>query len=258
MLPNSFESSVPPITRITIVGWALGSFLATYAAPFGTLQYPFELRAIFWSIVVVGATLMARSAMWVVWHFMPTAKGFIVDAAVSVLMVLFYTPVLYFSAIVIFDGRPLISSTYLTFMQYVAIISIAVCITRRMVAGLIGQRNASLTEQLADNQSETQPRLIRRLPKGFDGQILRLTVEDHFVDVVAESGTYRIRLRFADAVNEMDPCPGSCTHRSHWVATHAVTGVRREAGKIWLEITNGDLVPVSRKYRPDVEAAGLL
>ena len=67
-----------------------------------------------------------------------------------------------------------------------------------------------------------------------------------------------IRLRFGDAIEEMDPVDGFCTHRSHWVARQAVSGAERERGKIFLRLENGDRVPVSRTYMPDLEEAGLL
>ncbi|SHI41193.1 transcriptional regulator, LytTR family [Ruegeria lacuscaerulensis ITI-1157] len=103
-----------------------------------------------------------------------------------------------------------------------------------------------------------QPRLVRRLPEGFEGQILRLTGRDHYVDVVTTHGMYTIRSRLADAIAEMEPVIGHCTHRSHWVAEAAVQGMEKSEGKLFLRLANGDRVPVSRKYKPQLEEIGLV
>lgn len=257
MTLDSAKFHIPPPTRLTFIGWAVASFVAAYTAPFGTDVHAFEARAVYWSLVIVSSTLFARGFLFLVLWALPGRRGLVVDVAISVLMVLFFSPVPYFAAYVLFGADVAASSGYLMFMQYVAIISVAVCVSRRLIGSWIKHQGWRLND--GDPAEETPPpRLTRRLPDEFEGQILRLTVEDHFVDVVAETGTYRIRLRFADAVDEMDSLPGFCTHRSHWVARDAIAGVRREAGKIWLEITNGDLVPVSRKYRADLENAGML
>ena len=44
------------------------------------------------------------------------------------------------------------------------------------------------------------------------------------------------------------------THRSHWVATAAVIGAERDKGRLFLNVTCGTTIPVSRKHMPAVEA----
>jgi len=111
-----------------------------------------------------------------------------------------------------------------------------------------------------EEEAETKagPRLMRRLPANCDGHVIRLNVTDHQVKVVTTDGEFSVRLRFGDAIDEMDPVDGYCTHRSHWVARGAVSGWERENGKTYLVLVNGDKVPVSRTYRPGLEEAGLL
>lgn len=102
------------------------------------------------------------------------------------------------------------------------------------------------------------PRLLRRLTEGAKGEVLYLAARDHFVDVVMADGEERLRLRFADAVDEMDGVPGVVVHRSYWVALAAVEGVERRSGKTVLRMRDGAEVPVSRTYMGQVQAAGLL
>jgi len=104
-----------------------------------------------------------------------------------------------------------------------------------------------------------QPRLYRRLSEATSGTILRLSGKDHHVEVVTTEGHETLRLRLTDAIDEMEPVEGYCTHRSHWVTRAAITAVdRSQPGKIFLVLVNGERVPVSRKYRLDLEAAGIL
>lgn len=210
------------------------------------------MRVTYWTFVIISATVFVRVAIYLIGKFLPTQSGLSVDLIISAWMTAFYTPVLYFgSALLLSSG-----TNYGAFLQYVVTVSIVVCITRRLALQLL---NVFLVEhaKMAENDV-VMPRLARRLPDGASGRILRLTVEDHFVDVITDVDSYRIRMRFSDAVDEMEPCIGFCTHRSHWVALDAVAGVHREAGKVFVRITNGDLVPISRKYRSNVEEAGFL
>lgn len=202
--------------------------------------------------MIISATAFVWAAIYLIRKFLPNQSGLNVDLIISVWMTVFFTPVVYFSSVFLLSS----DTAYSVFLQYVVTVSIVVCVSRRLGVELL---NVVFVEHAKTAKSDVViPRLARRLPDGFSGRILRLTVEDHFVDVVTDVENYRIRMRFSDAVDEMEPCIGFCTHRSHWVALDAVEGVHREAGKVLLKMTNGDLVPISRKYRPNVEEAGFL
>ena len=64
-------------------------------------------------------------------------------------------------------------------------------------------------------------------------------------------------MRLADAIREAEPVEGLQIHRSHWVAIAAVARAVRRDGKLFLELTNGLRLPVSRGAQPAVKAAGL-
>lgn len=98
-------------------------------------------------------------------------------------------------------------------------------------------------------------RLLRRLDADASGPLIRLEALDHFVTAVTARGHYQLRMRFADAVAELDPALGLVTHRSHWVALDAVTDAARVRGRWILTMSDGAQVPVSRKFQPDVEQA---
>jgi DNA-binding LytR/AlgR family response regulator len=65
-------------------------------------------------------------------------------------------------------------------------------------------------------------------------------------------------MRLADAVDLMGDCPGARSHRSWWVAKAAVKEVRRENGRVWLQLSNAVEAPVSRNYTSELRKAGWL
>jgi DNA-binding LytR/AlgR family response regulator len=75
---------------------------------------------------------------------------------------------------------------------------------------------------------------------------------------VTDRGTETLRLRLSDAIDEMEPVEGLCTHRSHWVALAAITASERRQGKLFVRLSNGERVPVTRTYAPKLEAAGVI
>lgn len=126
------------------------------------------------------------------------------------------------------------------------------------VAGALVEEAGAVPAETAAPAVVMAPRLLRRLTEGAKGEVLYLAARDHFVDVVMADGEERLRLRFADAVDEMDGVPGVVVHRSYWVALAAVEGVERRSGKTVLRMRDGAEVPVSRTYMGQVQAAGLL
>ncbi|MEM6727570.1 MAG: LytTR family DNA-binding domain-containing protein, partial [Pseudomonadota bacterium] len=85
----------------------------------------------------------------------------------------------------------------------------------------------------------------------------RIAARDHFVEVVTEQGSHRIRMRMADAVAEMEGADGMLVHRSHWVARCAIEGVKRAGAKHYVISADAELIPVSKSNLPKLEEAGL-
>lgn len=101
------------------------------------------------------------------------------------------------------------------------------------------------------------PRLLERLPEDLRGDLINLSVKDHYVSVSTTLGTHDLLMRLSDAITEVGPVAGMQVHRSHWVATAQVIGGRRTADQAVLQMSNGAQIPVSRANLKAVEAAGL-
>ena len=136
---------------------------------------------------------------------------------------------------------------------YTALVCTAVAVLRLTLQRILAEHSS-----LEPVSPVVIPRLIARLPRQVRGDILRISASDHVVRVVTEKGEADLRMRFSDSVSEMDGIEGHFTHRSHWVAHDAISGTQRNAGRWAVVLKNGECVPVSRKYQPVLEQAGIL
>lgn len=101
-------------------------------------------------------------------------------------------------------------------------------------------------------------KILSRLPIEKRGALLALSVQDHYVEVVTNKGAELILMRLSDAMGEVGDTVGMQVHRSHWVATSAVTGAKRDGARAILTLTDGRDIPASRTYIPALKEAGLL
>ena len=96
-----------------------------------------------------------------------------------------------------------------------------------------------------------EPDILGRLKPQHRGPLVRLSVKDHYTEVVTARGRELVLLRFSDAIRELGATPGLQVHRSHWVADAHVDRLRRDNGRLFVVMKDGAQVPVSR---PNLEA----
>ncbi|MFU1477695.1 LytTR family DNA-binding domain-containing protein [Roseovarius sp. C7] len=243
---------------LTICVW--GSLVAvTWAAgPFGTYSalsaFP---RLGFWAAVITIGILGDHLVRAVTMAFIRPQHKTPFELVAVGLAILLFSPVVWHIGIYIArlndDPRP----PFLLALCYVLLIGMVLVIFRRLTPEF--RRQAQLDDRVPSRDEAAQPRLMRRVPEALHGQILRLSADGHFVEVVTEHGSHRLRIRFVDAIGETEPQPGHCVHRSHWVTREAIKGVERPTPhKIVIRLINGDEIPVGRKYKPGLEQAGIL
>jgi DNA-binding LytR/AlgR family response regulator len=95
--------------------------------------------------------------------------------------------------------------------------------------------------------------LLRRLPAHLGSNILYLSVQDHYVEVITNKGSHLILMRFSDAIAELKGLEGIQIHRSFWVSLEAVETVKKLKGKTILRMSNKKELPISRTYLADVK-----
>ena len=93
-------------------------------------------------------------------------------------------------------------------------------------------------------------------PPSRTQRLIAIEGHDHYLRVHTALGSDLILCRLADALNELVDADGMQVHRSWWVATKAVVGLDREAGRTLVLLDNGLRVPVSRSHLAAVRSRG--
>lgn len=108
----------------------------------------------------------------------------------------------------------------------------------------------TMHRQIEQATAQTPPAasILDRLKTQNRGALLRLSVQDHYTEVVTSRGRELVLLRFSDALREIGGTPGVQVHRSHWVADAHVESLKRDNGKIFILTRDGTQIPVSRSF----------
>ncbi|HUD30999.1 MAG TPA: LytTR family DNA-binding domain-containing protein [Novosphingobium sp.] len=102
------------------------------------------------------------------------------------------------------------------------------------------------------------PRLRARLAPSFEGPVLALQSEDHYVRVHGMKASPLLLMRLRDAIAEMDGCEGQQVHRSWWVAREGIASIEAEGRNRTIVLRNGGTAPVARESIPALERSGFL
>ncbi|WP_371226373.1 LytTR family DNA-binding domain-containing protein [Roseovarius sp. 2305UL8-3] len=250
----TYERLFSPITGFIFAVCWLGTVVA---GPFGTYEaMDWELRTFYWFCVVAGAIFLGFGVYALSVALVGLERPWTTDLLASMIMTVVFAPCVFglrmylaqFADGLYVNGSAITANTF--------ILSVAIFALRRRL------QPCPTDEELitaARERAMVEPRLLRRLPPELRAPVLRLSANDHHVEVATEMGRATLRLRLTDAINEMEPVEGMCTHRSHWVALAAIVGVDRgDRQKTLVVLSNGDRIPVSRKYRPALEEAGIV
>ncbi|MDW3118671.1 LytTR family DNA-binding domain-containing protein [Roseovarius pacificus] len=244
---------------LTIFIWVACIVLATLAGPFGTYEtMDWSTRLFYWSLVVSIGMLFGYGARGLAVLAIGFERPLIFDAFASLSVCVTFGPIVWMLRSHLEPANSTFAVHLFDVMLNTFVVSAGIFVLRRQIC-----RSEPVAYLVSHAEDETpqpdQPRLLRRLPKEKRGRVLRISANDHYVEVVTTAGSEVLRMRLADAIDEMEPVEGYCVHRSHWVTRSAIVGTEREsAHKLFVLLCNGDRVPVSRKYRPNLEEAGLV
>jgi len=112
--------------------------------------------------------------------------------------------------------------------------------------------------QSARKASQDRPRLYDRLSPQFEGDILALESEDHYVRVHGMRKSELLLMRLRDAIAEMDGTDGEQTHRSWWVTREAVAEITGTGRNRRIKLANGAPVLVARDSVDRLQQSGFL
>lgn len=234
---------------IGLVGIVLG-----VSGPFDTYaEFPLGGRLAYWLIIVFATFFIGYGAA----RFIDKSLArlpFALRFAVSALIVGGLAELTVFTVEMIAMGHSIKGpAAALELYIYCVLISAAV------VAGIVAMTSrtpAPPTGLAPTAPPEAQPpRLMDRLPPAIRGPLIRLSVQDHYVEVETTRGKTLVLMRLSDAIKETEGVAGLQIHRSHWVAEAAIAETARADGRLWICLTTGERLPVSRSFAGDVIAA---
>mgnify|MGYP005848500515 CR=1 FL=1 len=233
-------------SRLMLSVWLIGCVVAVVTGPFGTFQtMGAAVRVVYWGAVITSGLAIGAGANAL---FLTLCRGWHpiwIDVKASLLITTLLAPLIFVLRAAL---DPMLTRADLALGSIwinTALLVAPVFVLRRQLTGV--------------GRTPERPRLMRRLPERMQGaRLLRLSGRNHTVEVTTDRGTTTLRLRLSDAIDEIAPGFGVCTHRSHWVARDAINGHVCAGGKVFVTLTNGDRVPVSRTCRPRLEALGLV
>lgn len=250
------------LSRLTLTIWAIATVGSTLAGPFGTFgSMTLPDRAMYWTAITTTSIVLGYVAQAIRVVLFGDRRDLICNLVFGAIGTFLIAADVFLLSRLFHPERPEVV-TFPNLLLWVGFVFFAVIAARAMLSDAISSSVQSEIEEQAPQvpapaKQIMVPRLISRLPEGRQHEVLRLSANDHFVHVMADTGEHVLRMRMRDAVAEMDEVAGSMVHRSHWVARAAIQGLRADGTKVFVVLKNGDHVPVSRNYRPKVEEMDL-
>ncbi|MFK4870915.1 LytTR family DNA-binding domain-containing protein [Novosphingobium sp. ZW T3_23] len=260
--------------------WAMVMLAAVvgFLGPFGTyLEADFPTRVWNWFAHLMGAYVLVRPTIWflaVLADATAIPRGALICwgvllASFPLALVWEWGASMFFQALGGFAGL-------LPFAILSAAAILAVVVAAKRIDGELANRKhapvrPTVSEDRApspapeiagvppvEDREEVRPRLLARLGPAFEGPILALQSEDHYVRVHGVRGSELLLMRLRDAIPEMADCPGYQVHRGWWVAESAVSGMETNGRNRTIVLINGEKAPVARDSVAALERAGFL
>ncbi|MCZ7851345.1 MULTISPECIES: LytTR family DNA-binding domain-containing protein [Agrobacterium] len=235
----------------------LAIFIVT--GPFGTSEtMSFAERLLYWTIVQAGAWILAIS-------FSIVANRVFADNIRNMLarmMIGSLTAALPIGLLLTITNR-IFSGTEMGFGPFLqsSLSSLPLCAIFCLLSYLTASQSLATapiaimgTGKNTGCEVKSTAPLLERLPPQKRGELLRLSVQDHYTEIVTTRGRHLVLLRFSDALKEIGHTEGLQVHRSHWIADADVTLLRKRAGRLHVITKDGTEIPVSRSYSAAVQA----
>lgn len=236
------------------------ALLAIGAGPFGTYEaMTLWERAIFWTLDVLGGMMIIVPVLHVFYFsrlvaFIPSWPRFVLGVALGALPAAAYISVLYGTI-----GRDLqISTPYPLLFVQVAVFSTVLLITEYVVwPAVFGHsKPAPVAARAPAPQTTSAPEpapppvpLLSRLPARLqDGEIISISMQDHYAEVTTTKGKSLILMRLGDAIDLLEGCSGARIHRSHWVAQQSVAGIERNGRRMEVRLADGRALPIGNTH----------
>lgn len=237
---------------------AATALLLGLVGPFGTFDLPLLPRIAYWSGIALATWFTGYTTVLLIeGTIAPDREPTPLTAAAAGAFA--GIPV---AAVVWLVNRQVFPDSAVGFLPLVLYCAAISAVVSLLFAALIlplrrkAEAQPTVQSEAGSAASTEAPPLLDRLPANRRGRLLYLSMQDHYVEVHTDRGGTLVLMRLADAIRETGNIAGLRIHRSHWVATDAVSGSMRKEGRLFLKLADGAALPVSRSYLGAVRKAG--
>lgn len=216
--------------------------------PFGTYEtHSYPVLLAYWASVILGAGLFFNASV-LYFLTLDAIAGWNRLSRVA-LGALFATPP---TAALVYaiDGLLRASSSGVLFYLWLC----ACVFIVGMAISLIEYRKPKQAE-FRFAQAGAKNDFISRLPEHLGTDLVSMSMQDHYVEVVTKKGREMIHSRFGDALASVAKHAGVQCHRSHWVALNAIAGSKLTGKDKHVSLVDGRRIPVSDSYVQQVQSA---
>jgi len=239
--------------------------LAIGVGPFGTYaRMGFWDRTVFWSLDVLGGMAIIVPVAHVFYgsalvRFLPPLLRLLAGTALGAIPAAGYITVLYGSV-----GQKLqIDAPYPLLFLEVTVFSFVLFLVEFVAWPKVFGGHATVAKsaedetpvigpaQVSRSAGEIHPgdALLKRLPAELRGaEIISISMQDHYAQVVTSRGEALLLIRLSDAMDLVTDVDGGQIHRSHWVAAAHVGDLVKDGRKHELVLATGVRLPVGGKF----------
>lgn len=279
--------SLPAFIKADVLrglAWALAvGFLLAISGAFNTAGNSLIQRIIYWTLMMIIGGLWGHVCSLAICRVIDLRRHPLTGAIVQVLVISGpLSVIIWFASGLFFQGRPYPLEYLGGFI--VPVVAITTLLTginlmrelrepaarpepaqpELILPELIlpepGQSDSSLPEHAKPSPATGGPAaLMDRLPHRLRAaQLLAVEAEDHYLRLHTDQGSDLVLMRLSDAIRALHGVDGAQTHRSWWVARHAIISVERDDGRATLTLKDGLRVPVSRTHAKALRELGFL
>lgn len=247
-LPERSRSSAALLLRLLLIAVIVGAVLAVLG-PFGSyMNGGVARRALYWIGAMVLGLALYGAAFWIVKATTSAASRLWWPALIAATSLVSVPQALATRAAAFWLWPELGHLGLSNGLWFAQTATLGLLMMLGTAFALRSKRQATLKAPSASAPTDA-PSL------GKD--VLALQMEDHYVRVHRAHGSDLILMPLGRAIARVE-AEGLKTHRSWWVASHAVVRVEGTARSMRLHLTNGVVAPVARSAVLPLKAAGWL
>lgn len=229
--------------QIRAVIGVLAVIVFSLVGPFSTYdRFPIAQRFLYWAALVGGSFF---PALWLTQLLRNVISGSVIrrDYLAVFALGVILGPVLWWVNRIIL-GEML--ARWGALIEHIVLVWV-VCLLPLLVRQVVRIAVEEVPERSAEADSEVQvdvPILLHLSPE-LRGPIRRVSANERQSLIYTEKGEASLRMRFADALIQLDGASGMQVHRSHWLAFDAIDNVRQDGRRYVAKLKCGGIVPVS-------------